>query len=55
MVRLSNRMSRDVKRIMNDPRYLEMFPGTNLSLSRKNKTSDTVVFQIPNHEGFSIH
>jgi len=49
---LSNRMSRDVKRIMNDPRYLEMFPGTNLSLSRKNKTSDTVeFFQIPNHEG----
>ena len=45
-------MSRDVKRIMNDPRYLELFPNTNLSLSRKNKTSDTVeFFQIPNHEG----
>src|SRR5574344_2632288 len=39
---LSNSMRRDVKRIMNDFRYLELFQNTNVSLSRKNKKLDKV-------------
>ncbi len=49
---LATRMGRDVKRIMNDPRYLQLFPNTNLSNARKSKVSETVnFFEIPNHRG----